>query len=78
MRQQTAFFVPQTSLQRDPKSENRSVDVALEWLLVGKRLGLSFEEMNLLRIRDIALMADIMLGETTIEATQEDIDALLR
>ncbi len=78
MRQQTAFFVPQTSLQRDPKSENRSVDVALEWLLVGKRLGLSFEEMNLLRIRDIALMADIMLGETVIEATQEDIDALLR
>jgi len=70
--------VPQTSLKGDPKSENRSIDVALEWLLVGKRLGLSFEEMNLLRIRDIALMADIMLGETTIEATQEDIDALLR
>lgn len=70
--------MPQTSLKGDPKSENRSIDVALEWLLVGKRLGLSFEEMNLLRIRDIALMADIMLGETTIEATQEDIDALLR
>ena len=70
--------MPQTSLKGDPKSENRSIDVALEWLLVGKRLGLSFEEMNLLRIRDIALMADIMLGETVIEATQEDIDALLR
>ena len=52
--------------------------MALEWLLVGKRLGLSFEEMNLLRIRDIALMADIMLGETVTEATQEDIDRLLR
>lgn len=70
--------MPPTSLRKDPKSDSRSVDVALEWLLVGKRLGLSFEEMNMLRIRDIALMADIMLGETVIEATQEDIDALLR
>jgi len=70
--------VPPTSLRKDPKSDSRSVDVALEWLLVGKRLGLSFEEMNMLRIRDIALMADIMVGETITEATQEDIDALLR
>ena len=70
--------MPPTSLRKDPKSDSRSVDVALEWLLVGKRLGLSFEEMNLLRIRDIALMADIMLGETVTEATQEDIDRLLR
>jgi len=52
--------------------------MALEWLLVGKKLGLSFEEMNELRIRDIALMADIMVGETVSEATQEDIDRLLR
>lgn len=52
--------------------------MALEWLLVGKNIGLTFEEMNELRIRDIALMADIMLGETLTEATQEDIDALLR
>lgn len=70
--------MPPTSLRKDPKSDSRSVDVALEWLLVGKRLGLSFEEMNMLRIRDIALMADIMLGETVTEATQEDIDRLLR
>ena len=34
--------------------------------------------MNELRIRDIALMADIIAGETATEATQEDIDALLR
>ncbi len=52
--------------------------MALEWLLVGKKLGLSFEEINELRIRDIALMADIMVGETVTEATQEDIDRLLR
>lgn len=45
---------------------------------MGKKLGLSFEEMNELRIRDIALMADIMVGETVSEATQEDIDRLLR
>jgi hypothetical protein len=41
-------------------------------------MGLTFEEMNELRIRDIALMADIMLGETTTQATQDDIDKLLR
>jgi len=75
----TAFFVPQTGLKKkDPESSARSVDMALEWLLVGKKLGLSFEEMNELRIRDIALMADIMIGETVTEATQEDIDRLLR
>lgn len=34
--------------------------------------------MNELRIRDIALMADIISGETVTEASQEDIDALLR
>jgi len=71
--------VPQTSLKRQaPESSARSIDMALEWLLVGKKLGLNFEEMSILRIRDIALMADIMLGETVTEATQEDIDRLLR
>lgn len=71
--------MPQTSLKRQaPESSARSIDMALEWLLVGKKLGLNFEEMSILRIRDIALMADIMLGETVTEATQEDIDRLLR
>ncbi len=71
--------MPQTSLKRQaPESSARSIDMALEWLLVGKKLGLNFEEMSILRIRDIALMADIMVGETVTEATQEDIDRLLR
>lgn len=78
MRPLTDFFVPPTSLRKAKDSDSRSIDMALEWLLVGKKLGLSFEEMNELRIRDIALMADIMVGETVTEATQEDIDRLLR
>lgn len=69
------FFVPP---KKSTKSKKTSVDIALECLLIGKRLGLSFEEINELRLRDLVLMADITIGETATEATQEDIDRLLR
>lgn len=54
----------------------------LELLAVGKRMGLSFDEMNLLRVRDLidfvnAYTAGFKKGddeETVREATQEDID----
>lgn len=49
----------------------------LEWLAIGKRVGLSFDEMNLLRIRDLAKYVDIYLPDSDDEgvrpATKADI-----
>ncbi|PUF85758.1 MULTISPECIES: hypothetical protein [unclassified Geobacillus] len=49
----------------------------LELLAIGKRTGLSFSEMNELRVRDLLAYADIYIGDKkqkTRMATQEDID----
>jgi hypothetical protein len=53
----------------------------LKWLAVGKRAGLSFEEMNELRIRDLRDYVDAYVdtyedkkNRKTRMATQEDID----
>lgn len=50
----------------------------LELLAIGKRTGLSFSEMNELRVRDLLAYADIYIGDKkqkTRMATQADIDA---
>lgn len=49
----------------------------IEWLAIGKRAGLSFDEMNYLRLRDLSAFVEAIVGEDT-EAGQADIDALLR
>jgi hypothetical protein len=46
-------------------------------IAIGKRTGLSFVEMNELRVRDLLAYADIYIGkkaEKARMATQEDID----
>jgi hypothetical protein len=46
-------------------------------LAIGKRAGLSFSEINELRVRDLLAYADIYIGnkeQKTRMATQEDID----
>jgi hypothetical protein len=51
----------------------------LEWLALGVHCGLRFDEMNLLRVQDLADYADIYLpqsdDDTVRDATQADIDA---
>ncbi len=51
---------------------------------MGKHLGLSFEEMAVMRIQDVAALADIVIKKqsqatkpTVRKATQADIDRLL-
>jgi hypothetical protein len=49
----------------------------LTLLAIGKRTGLSFVEMNELRVRDLLAYADIYIGKKEKKsrmATQEDID----
>jgi hypothetical protein len=50
----------------------------LTLLAIGKRTGLSFAEMNELRVRDLLTYADIYMGDKKPRArmaTQADIDA---
>ncbi|NMB42370.1 MAG: hypothetical protein GX996_10635 [Firmicutes bacterium] len=50
----------------------------LDLLALGKRSGLTFEEMNELRVRDLVGLVESYVGtkkEGPREATQEDIDA---
>ena len=50
----------------------------LELLAIGKKAGLSFDEMNLLRVRDLLKFVRIYSGnneeETERQATQADMD----
>ena len=52
----------------------------LELLAIGKKAGLTFDEMNLLRVRDLLKFVQIYTGnneetETVRQATQADFDA---
>jgi len=51
----------------------------LELLAIGKKAGLTFEEMNLFRVRDLLKFVQIYTGndegtETVRQATQADFD----
>jgi hypothetical protein len=49
----------------------------LEWLTVGKRAGLAFDELNQMRISDLSAYVDIIMSEPDGDrpATQAEIDA---
>jgi len=49
----------------------------LEWIAVGKKMGLSLAEINELRIQDLVAYADIYTGvdkNRPHKATQDDMD----
>ena len=51
----------------------------LDLLVVGKKMGLSFDEMNMFRVRDLIKFVRIYTGnneetETVRQATQADMD----
>ena len=79
-RQQTDFFVPvqpeDLGQVNDPARR-----VEIDVLAIGKRIGLSFAEMNELRIVDLFDLAKTYAGskdEGPRMATQADIDAFYR
>lgn len=74
-----AFFVQQDYSNQQSQQPASTENLALKVLVIGKKMGLTFQEMNELRLKDLFLMADIYCGEEppgVREATQEDIDRL--
>jgi hypothetical protein len=67
--------VEQNENNEIPNEKPERLDLTL--LAIGKRTGLSFAEMNELRVRDLLAYADIYIGNKKPRArmaTQEDID----
>lgn len=71
-----AFFVPESKGQSNKNDEvDGRIDLSL--LALGKKIGLSFLEINELRSSDLIELAKCFSGtneEKPKEATQEDID----
>lgn len=63
--------------EREQRSEARAT--ALDLLALGKRAGLTFDEMNQLRVRDLVGIVEAYTGDGedggAREASQADVDA---
>jgi hypothetical protein len=74
----TDFFAEEAGQeQSDIETYEQPERLDLELIAIGKRSGLSFSEMNELRVRDLLAYADIYIGKKEKKArmaTQEDID----
>lgn len=71
-----AFFVEGQESDEGEPSERTD----LELLAIGKKAGLSFEEINMFRVRDLFAYVNIITdtkagGKSAKMATQDDIDA---
>lgn len=82
MKQRTVFFVEETEQQNDDEVYEPPERPDLELLVIGKRSGLSFDEMNELTVNDLLkyvnIYVDIETGKRKQRrrtATQADIDA---
>jgi hypothetical protein len=83
MKRQTAFFVEEAEQkQSDDTVYEQPERPDLELLLIGKRTGLSFDEMNELTVNDLLKYVNIYVDMATGKrkprrrmATQADIDA---
>jgi len=79
-------FVPDDPHHRKPKKANKPFEGRIDLLLLAnaKKMGLTFDELALFRVRDFVEFTDIYFddysakqGDQVREATQEDIDKLL-
>jgi hypothetical protein len=83
MKQQTAFFVEEAEPQQNDDTVYEPPERPdLELLVIGKRAGLSFDEMNELTVNDLIKFTNIYVDMATNKrkprrrmATQADIDA---
>ena len=83
-RPSTAFFVPESLLPKreGPRSSSGpSGPLDLLMMVNAKRMGLSFEELGIFRVRDFLEFTNLYFGQSAqddvLDATQEDIDKLL-
>lgn len=82
MKRRTGFFVEETEQQNDDESYEPPERQDLELLVIGKRSGLSFDEINELTVNDLLKYVNIYVDMETGKrkqhsrmATQADIDA---
>ena len=83
MKRQTVFFVKETETQQSDDTVYEPPERPdLELLVIGKRAGLSFDEINELTVNDLLKYVNIYVDMTTGKqkprrrmATQADIDA---
>ena len=82
-----ASFIPENLLQNRRNNErSKPFEGRIDLLILAnaKKMGLSFDELALFRVRDFVEFTDIYFGDYSAkqgnrvrEATQEDIDKLL-
>lgn len=75
----TAFFVEPTG--RDDSDNEAPERLDLELLAIGKKIGLTFGELNMLRVKDLVKLVDIYAGKGADKprtATQADFDSFAR
>jgi hypothetical protein len=82
MKQRTGFFVEEAEQQNDDEVYEPPERPDLELLVIGKRAGLSFDEINELTVNDLLKYVNIYVDMETGKqkprrrmATQADIDA---
>lgn len=70
------FFVKENSIESSESNNTQSNRFEIDILAIGKKIGISFEEMNELSVQDFIDLAQSFLGEKNKkrEATQQDID----
>jgi hypothetical protein len=79
MKRRTAFFVEEREAGQNQPTDtfDQPERLDLELIAIGKRIGLSFIEMNEFSVRDLLSYSDIYMGKKEKKArmaTQEDID----
>ncbi|UYL93822.1 hypothetical protein NIIg97_gp14 [Geobacillus phage vB_GthS_NIIg9.7] len=82
MKRRTGFFVEEAEQQNDDEVYEPPERPDLELLVIGKRAGLSFDEINELTVNDLLKYVNIYVDMETGKqkprrraATQADIDA---
>ena len=73
------FFVRKIKHKNNIKNKNTIDNIALGWILIGKKIGFSLEELNCLTVNSLSEMADLFFNvDTEREATQDDIDSFFK
>ena len=70
------FFIKENNTENSVSNDMQSNRFEIDILAIGKKIGVSFEEMNELSVQDFIDLAQSFLGEKDKkrEATQQDID----
>ena len=77
MKLKKAFFVTESKLKRKANKNTNADDIETGILVTAKRMGLSFDELNLFTLDDYLTFVDKWAGDSeegTRQATQVDID----